>query len=48
MLTPGGRFALLGTTMAPGFDFADYEAGERQLLIQQYPAYRDLIERLTH
>src|SRR5947209_730779 len=26
-LRPGGAFALLGTTMAPGFEFADYEPG---------------------
>src|SRR5581483_11176343 len=26
-LVPGGRFALLGTTVAPGFDYADYETG---------------------
>ena len=27
-LCPGGRFALLGTTMAPGFDPRDYEHGD--------------------
>lgn len=46
-LVPGGQFALLGTTMAPGFDFADYEAGERPALIEQYPAFADYIGRLT-
>jgi predicted cupin superfamily sugar epimerase len=43
----GGAFALLGTTMAPGFDFADYEAGSRDALTRQYPAHADLIRRLT-
>jgi len=28
-LRPGGAFALLGTTMAPGFEYADYEAGRK-------------------
>src|SRR5262245_49933132 len=28
-LKPGGQFALLGTTMAPGFDYADYVSGSR-------------------
>jgi predicted cupin superfamily sugar epimerase len=47
LLAPGGTFALLGTTMAPGFDFADYEAGERDLLRAQYPSFAGWIERLT-
>jgi uncharacterized protein len=47
-LRPGGRFALLGTTMAPGFDFADYEAGVRSDLTVQYPAFADRIARLAH
>jgi uncharacterized protein len=44
---PGGRFALLGATVAPGFDFADYEAGERADLLRRYPAQKELITRLT-
>jgi predicted cupin superfamily sugar epimerase len=46
-LAGGGDFALLGTTMAPGFDFTDYEAGERAALVPAYPSYREWIERLT-
>lgn len=42
-----GAFALLGTTMAPGFDFSDYEAGDRAVLTLRYPAFEELIERLT-
>ncbi len=42
-----GPFALLGTTMAPGFDFTDYEAGERDRLTEAYSAFADLIRRLT-
>ncbi len=41
-----GDFALLGTTMAPGFDFADYEAGDRATLLAQYPQFAEWIERL--
>jgi predicted cupin superfamily sugar epimerase len=33
-LLNGGQFALLGCTVTPGFDFADYESGSRHLLIQ--------------
>jgi len=46
-LNPGGKFALLGTTMAPGFDFADYEHASRNDLLTKYPKQRDLILRLT-
>jgi predicted cupin superfamily sugar epimerase len=46
-LTPGGRFALLGTTMSPGFDPADYEVGKRQELSAAYPPYAPLIALLT-
>ena len=46
-LVPGGSCALLGTTMAPGFDFADYEAADAEHLIEAYPAYTEWIRRLT-
>jgi len=46
-LQPGGAFALMGTTMVPGFDPADFEIGDRQALIRHYPNRRPLIERLT-
>jgi len=46
-LAPGGKFALMGTTMAPGFDPKDYEAGLRDALSAQYPAYAPLIAFLT-
>ncbi len=48
-LAPGGThgYALLGTTMAPGFDFADYEGGRREELVAAYPAFREWIEALT-
>ena len=45
-LVEGGRWALLGTTMAPGFDFADYEAGEAEELARSYPEHRAMIEAL--
>ena len=46
-LKSGGRFALMGTTVAPGFEFSDYEAGNRRLLMEYYPEHRDLITKLT-
>lgn len=46
-VAPGGRLALLGATMAPGFDYADYERGERAALLAVCPAFADRIRALT-
>lgn len=46
-LVPGGRFALMGTTMAPGFRPSDYEGGDRADLLRRYPAVAHLIRSLT-
>lgn len=46
-LVPGGRFALLGTTMAPAFDPADFTLGKRAELVERYPAFADAIRNLT-
>jgi len=46
-LVEGGRFALLGATVAPGFEFSDFESGVRETLIDQYPDHADLISQLT-
>ena len=46
-LRPGGKWALLGCTVSPGFEFDDYEAGQREYLVARWPAHRGLIEALT-
>jgi predicted cupin superfamily sugar epimerase len=46
-LVAGGKFALLGCTVAPGFDFADYEHGRREDLIRSHPQFREKIVALT-
>jgi uncharacterized protein len=46
-LRDGGRFALMGTTMAPPFELKDFELGDRAALVREYPAYLDQITRLT-
>jgi predicted cupin superfamily sugar epimerase len=43
----GGGFALLGATMAPGFDYADYTGGSRAELTAKWPAFADRIATLT-
>ena len=46
-LRPGGNFALLGTTVAPGFEFADFELANRGLLSERYPHFSAMIRELT-
>ena len=46
-LVPGGSYALLGTTVAPGFEFADYTSGRRAELIAAHPEHAELITALT-
>ena len=46
-LIAGGRFALLGCTVAPGFDYADYEHGQRSDLIPSHSQFREKIIALT-
>ena len=40
-------WTLVGCTVAPGFDFADFELARREQLGAQYPRHRELINRLT-
>jgi predicted cupin superfamily sugar epimerase len=42
-----GHFALLGTTMAPGYDPADFELGDRRRLLSSHPQRSDEIYALT-
>ncbi len=46
-LRVGGRFALMGTTMSPGFDYADYETPNSNELVQQWPEFDDMIRSLS-
>ncbi len=46
-LAPGGEFALLGTTVSPGFEFEDYQAGDRDALCRAYPDFKEMITALT-
>jgi uncharacterized protein len=40
-------FALVGCTVAPGFDFADFELADREALATRFPQHRALIATLT-
>ena len=42
-----GAWALLGCTVAPGFDYADYRGGTRAELTAKWPAHAEEIAKLT-
>lgn len=46
-LRAGGTWALLGCTVSPGFEFEDYEAGDRAELLGLWPEWAELIAELT-
>jgi len=46
-LAPGGDYALVGCTVSPGFDFADFELVKQKELIAAYPQHAALIKELT-
>ena len=43
----GGTFSLVGCTVAPGFDFADFQLARRQELLEIFPQHRQIITELT-
>ncbi len=43
----GAGFVLAGCTVAPGFDFDDFEIAKREDLLHEFPLNRDEIVRLT-
>lgn len=43
----GADFVLCGCTVAPGFDFQDFELAQRNQLLEQYPQHEALIQQLT-
>jgi len=45
--TDDDGYSLVGCTVAPGFDFTDFEMGSRETLMQQYPELASIIRRMT-
>jgi uncharacterized protein len=44
---PASFFTLVGCTVAPGFDFADFEMAKKEDLLQEFPKHKELINRLS-
>ncbi|MUP44840.1 cupin domain-containing protein [Gramella sp. BOM4] len=58
VIVPGGSWfaaevsskdshSLVGCTVAPGFDFSDFELADRTRLISEFPQHEDLIRKFT-
>ena len=41
-------YSLVGCTVAPGFEFEDFEMPDRNKLVERYPEHKTLIEKFTH
>jgi len=46
-LKEGGQFALMGTTVSPGFEFIDFELASRDEMLRRFPDNREEILRYT-
>ncbi len=42
-----GNFSLVGCTVAPGFDFRDFEMAIQEKLVNRFPELSDIIKQLT-
>lgn len=43
----GDGYSLVGCTVAPGFNFADFEMGKRVELLNEFPDHTKIVQRLT-
>lgn len=43
-----GDYSLVGCTVAPGFDFADWELPPRATLLARYPEHAELVRQLSY
>jgi predicted cupin superfamily sugar epimerase len=47
MVNDAGSYTLAGCTVAPGFDFRDFEMATQNQLLEQYPDQAGIIRKLT-
>ncbi|MFM6926026.1 MAG: cupin domain-containing protein [Ferruginibacter sp.] len=43
---PGSSFSFVGCTVAPGFDFEDFELAKAEELVKMYPDHASIIKRI--
>ena len=46
-VTESNSFALVGCTVAPGFDFEDFELADRNEMIESFPLHEIIIKKFT-
>lgn len=46
LFSPHDDYCLVSCVVSPGFDFADFEMGNQEELVNLYPQHRDIICRL--
>ena len=46
MIIEPGRFALMGCTVAPGFEFEDFQIADRDRLLGEYPERNRILQKL--
>jgi uncharacterized protein len=44
-VTDENSFCLVGCTVAPGFDFADFQMAEKNKMLEQFPQHKNIIEQ---
>ena len=44
---PGVEYALVGCAVAPGFEYGDFELGDREVLLAAHPRHQELVLRFT-
>lgn len=44
---PGTEWVLVGCSVAPGFEYGDFEMGDREDLLARHPRHHELVSRFT-
>jgi predicted cupin superfamily sugar epimerase len=42
-----GAYGLISEAVSPGFEYSDMQLGQRDMLLQQFPAHRQVIEQFS-
>ena len=43
---PGSEYCFVGCTVSPGFEFADFELADSEMLTNRYPQHKEIIRQL--
>lgn len=46
-VAPEGSYSLAGCTVAPGFEFADFDLPSKEKMLEMFPEHSNIIDRLT-